>query len=262
MTRIVLVHGFTQTTQSWAPVTRRLGTGNDVIVADVPGHGAASEVRADLWASAELLARTYGRAVYVGYSMGARLALHIALAHAHVVDGLVLLGATAGIDDPTERADRRAADEQRASLIERDGVAAFLDDWLAMDMFAGIPSTAENGAEQAARRTNTPAGLASSLRLCGTGTQDPPLWDRLGEITIPTLVLAGSRDEKFTALGLRIADRIGVNAEFDQVPDSGHAAQLERPEAFIEILQRWLARTSRDRAPLRGQDRSQTTDRR
>lgn len=262
MTRIVLVHGFTQTTQSWAPVTRGLGTGNDVILADVPGHGTASEVRADLWASAGLLARACGRAVYVGYSMGARLALHVALAHAHVVDGLVLLGGTAGIDDPTERAERRVTDEQRAALIERDGVDAFLDDWLAMDMFAGIPHTSANDAEQAARRTNTPAGLASSLRLCGTGTQDPPLWDRLGEITVPTLVLAGSRDEKFAALGHRIANGIGVNAEFDQVPDSGHAAHLERPEVFVEIIHAWLTRTSREREQLIGQDPPRTADRR
>lgn len=262
MTRIVLVHGFTQTTKSWATVTRRLGTDNDVILADVPGHGTASEVHADLWAAAELLAGTCGRAVYVGYSMGARLALHVALAHAEVVEGLVLLGGTAGIDDPTERAERRATDEQRAALIEQDGIDAFLDDWLAMDMFAGIPHSADNDAEQAARRTNTPAGLASSLRLCGTGTQDPPLWDRLGEITVPTLVLAGSRDEKFTALGHRIVDGVGVNAEFDQVPDSGHAAHLERPEVFVEIIRAWLTRALRDPAQLRGRDRPQTTDHR
>ena len=260
MTRVVLVHGFTQTTMSWAPVTRRLRADNDVILADVPGHGDAAALRTDLWTSAELLARTCGRAVYVGYSMGARLALHVALAHASVVDGLVLLGGTAGIDDSTERAERRATDEQRAALIEQDGVGAFLDDWLAKEMFAGIPGTADNVAEQAARRTNTRAGLASSLRLCGTGTQDPPLWDRLGEITIPTLVLAGSRDEKFSALGHRIADGIGVNAEFAQVPDAGHASHLERPESFIEIVQAWLTRTSCGRAQLKGQVRPRTTD--
>ena len=126
--RIVLVHGFTQTGASWAAIADALADdGFEVITVDAPGHGGSSAVRADLWGGAELLTDTGGPATYVGYSMGARLALHAALLRPNVVRRLVLLGATAGIEDAAERAQRRTDDERLASELERDGIGAFLD---------------------------------------------------------------------------------------------------------------------------------------
>ena len=240
MTRLVFVHGFTQTAASWEIVASRVDPIHGVHCVDAPGHGTASHLRSTLWEGADELALIGGRAVYVGYSMGARLVLHVALAHPEVTTGVVLLGGTAGIDDDDERAARRRTDEERAESIERDGLEPFLDAWLAMPMFSGVP---DNPTERASRRTNTAAGIASSLRLAGTGTQDPPLWSRLDSIDAPTLVLAGSRDAKFTYLGRRLAEGIGTNAQFRAVPDAGHAAHLEQPSAFTRILQDWLSAT-------------------
>ena len=175
--------------------------------------------------------------------MGGRLALHLALARPDLVQGLVLIGATAGIEDQPERAARRAADEQLAAELERDGVALFLERWLAQPLFASLPPEAA-GLDD--RLRNTAAGLASSLRLAGTGTQQP-LWDQLAELSMPVLVVAGERDDKFSAVGSRIAEAIGPNATFALVPGAGHACHLEQPDEFLRVLRGWLLGVRRQR---------------
>lgn len=229
----MLVHGFTQTGASWARLADGLPE-HEVVAPDLPGHGANATVRADLAGCARFLAEAGGRAAYVGYSMGGRVALHLALAQPSLVTALVLLGATGGIDDDDERAARRTADEMLAERLELIGTEAFLDEWLAQPLFAGLAPDARRG------RATDADGLASSLRLTGTGTQ-VPLWDQLGELAMPTLVVAGERDEKFRALGVRLAAAIGSNAEVALVPGAGHAAHLERPDAFLAIVGPWLA---------------------
>lgn len=242
----MLVHGFTQTQVSWAPVAADLARDHLVVAVDAPGHGGSTDVRADLATAAELLDQAVGellgeaggRAVYVGYSMGGRLALRLALDRPELVAGLVLLGATAGIDDPADRSARRVADEALAERIERAGVEAFLEGWLAQPLFAGL---AVDPADLAARRANTPAGLASSLRLAGTSTMDPPWWDELPDLSAPTLVVAGERDEKFTTIARRLAAGIGANARFTTVAGAGHAAHLQQPDAFATLVRAWVA---------------------
>jgi 2-succinyl-6-hydroxy-2,4-cyclohexadiene-1-carboxylate synthase len=195
-------------------------------------------VEADLSDGADLLVAAVGApATYVGYSMGARLCLHAALQHPHAVRGLVLLGGTAGLDDEGERAARVAADGARADRLEAEGVAAFLDGWLAQPLFARLPADA---ADRVDRLRNTAAGLAGSLRRAGTGTQVPS-WDRLGALAMPVLAMAGADDAKFAALARRLADGVGDHAEVALVPGAGHAAHLEQPEAFLSLLRPWLA---------------------
>lgn len=241
--RLVLLHGFTQTGRSWKPIIERLAAG-DVRTPDLPGHGSAAAERLGLWDAAAWLARREGHGVWVGYSLGGRHALHVALAHPGVVDGLVLLGATAGIDDPAERAGRRVRDEELADSILAEGVDAFLRRWLAQPLFAGLDP---DRAQLDDRRRNHPAGLAASLRLAGTGTQDP-LWDRLPELGragCPVLVLAGEHDTKFRAHGERLAATIGSTARFETVAAAGHTAHLEQPDRFAAQLERWLAEIGR-----------------
>ena len=191
--RVVLVHGFTHTGRTWGPLLPALAAAHQVVAVDLPGHGRSAGYRAGLWEAARLLGEACGQGAYLGYSMGGRVCLHLALAAPYLVRRLVLVGATAGIQDAGERAARRRDDEAQAAAIERDGVDAFLERWLAQPLFAGLPPDA-GGVEE--RRTNTAAGLAASLRLSGTGAQEP-LWDRLGALTVPVLVVAGERDERF-----------------------------------------------------------------
>ena len=236
--RVVLVHGFTQTSQSWSSLADALaGEGFEVVLVDAPGHGRSRDVRVDLWEAGAALLEVGGDATYVGYSMGARMALHAALLPTERVRALVLLGATAGIDDPGEREDRRRHDEALAVSLETDGLEAFLIRWMASPLFATLSPQA---AGRESRLTNSIEGLASSLRLCGTGTQDPPLWDRLGALARPTLVLAGELDPKFATLAHRLAGAIGRSASVVLIPGAGHTAHLEQPTRFLAVLRQFL----------------------
>jgi 2-succinyl-6-hydroxy-2,4-cyclohexadiene-1-carboxylate synthase len=231
--KVILLHGFTQTLRSWDTIAANLRKDFRVCTIDAPGHGRADQVHVDLPTAALLYAATLGRGTYIGYSMGARLALHIALEQPFVVERLVLLGGTAGLASDQERAARRVTDDALADTIEHDGVGAFLDRWLAQPMFANVPD------DRADRLQNTASGLAASLRLAGTGAQDN-LWGRLSELTMPILVMAGEDDAKFTDIGCRMVEGIGRNATFATVPNAGHAAHLEQPAAFLAVVRAWL----------------------
>lgn len=242
--RLVAAHGFTQTGRVWGGLLADLATDHQVVAVDMPGHGSSADVAADLVAGGELLARAGGRATYLGYSMGARSCLHLALARPELVDGLVLVSGTAGIDGADERATRRAADEALAAeldVIARSGqpgqLAAFIDRWLEGPLFAGIPAEAAGREE---RGRNTAAGLASSLRLAGTGTQQP-LWDRMAELTMPVLVVTGGLDGKFTALGRRLVEAMGPNATHVVVPGAGHAPHLQQPGIVAASVRHFIA---------------------
>jgi 2-succinyl-6-hydroxy-2,4-cyclohexadiene-1-carboxylate synthase len=243
--RIILAHGFTQTAASWETfagvLATRLPTAA-VVAVDLPGHGSASGLRADLWESADHLVGQGGRGTYIGYSMGGRVALHAALKHPELVERLILVGATAGIDDDAERLARRTADGELATHIETVGVEAFIDEWLANPLFAGLTPATDQRAD---RLRNTAAGLASSLRSTGTGTQEP-LWERLTTLHVPTLVLAGADDAKFSEIGRRLRDTI-PGARFEQIDGAGHSVHLERPAATADVIADWLTQEPRSR---------------
>jgi 2-succinyl-6-hydroxy-2,4-cyclohexadiene-1-carboxylate synthase len=232
MARLILVHGFTQTSASWDAVEYRLtALGHDVLALDAPGHGRHHDTHLGLWEGADLLAREGGRGTWVGYSMGGRLALHVALAHPDSVERLVLIGATAGIERAADRIERQASDDLLAEALERDGLDAFLSRWMSQPMFATLP---EDGAGLDARRSNTVAGLATSLRLMGTGAQDP-LWDRLHEIKAPTMLVTGALDAKFTEIAHRMAQAL-PDAHVATLTGCGHACHLEATDSFVGAL--------------------------
>ena len=242
LTRVVLIHGFTQSASSWpsAIVDRLASAGHEVVAVDAPGHGTRSHVRADLVEAARQIAEEHGPADVVGYSMGGRLAMHIAVHHPESVGKLVLIGATAGLETEDERAARRAADEELATFLEREGLESFLDRWLKNPLFATLPADA---AALESRRGNTVEGLVSSLRLMGTGAQSS-LWQELAALRNDVLFVVGERDEKFTALAHRMAGLWGGRARVDIVEGAGHAVHLERPNEVAERIVAFLHPTT------------------
>lgn len=241
----VWLHGFTQTSRSWGPLLStpalRTRSGRRFRV-DLPGHGQSPVATGDLEHSARavidtLIEHGFEHGALIGYSLGGRTALHAALARPSLWKGVVLIGATPGLVDPTARRERLADDERLAQTLERDQVDTFLERWLAQPLFAGLPTRLHDLAD---RRRNTVTGLASSLRWCGTGTQRD-LRPRLGELTMPALILAGARDTKFVAAGRELAEGWGGDATFMEVPKAGHAAHLERPETTAAMIDEWLA---------------------
>lgn len=254
--RIVAAHGFTHTSRTWGPVITDLARDHQLVTVDMPGHAASSHVAVDLTGGGRLLAETGGNATYLGYSMGARFCLRLALDRPGTVESLVLISGTAGIEDPRERASRRAADDAMADELDPpDGdsrmrplpVGAFLERWLEGPLFAGIPPEMSGFAE---RLRNSGAGLASSLRMAGTGTQQP-LWGQLDRLAMPVLVITGADDGKFTQLGRRMVDAIGDNATHVVIPRSGHAPHLQQPEEVANAVRDHMA-PSRARRPTTG----------
>lgn len=234
--RLVFVHGFTQTANSWKPIAARFAAdGYEAVVIDVPGHGDSSNIHVDLRAGADMLAAMCGFGVYVGYSLGGRLCMHAALMHPHLVRGLALVGASPGIADDRERALRRVADNLLADHIIDVGVDVFLDEWLAQPLFAELQLDEEQRTD---RRRNTAEGLASSLRNAGTGVQNS-LWPRLREMGMPVRAMAGELDQRFVAVGRQMAASV-ENGEFTAIPASAHAAHLQQPDQVVDVLTVWL----------------------
>jgi 2-succinyl-6-hydroxy-2,4-cyclohexadiene-1-carboxylate synthase len=233
--RLVLLHGFTATGRSWDAVRRRIAAGayDDVLAPDQRGHGTKGAERpATIEAQVEELRQDEPYAL-AGYSMGGRIALHVALAQPELVRRLVLVSTTAGIESAEGRADRRRTDDELAEGLERAGLEAFARWWGGQPLFAGQPPEVA-AAARADRLRNTAAGLAASLRGMGTGAMTP-VWDRLHELTMPATVVVGERDAKFRALGERLAAGL-PDAELVVVPKAGHAVHLEAPNAVAAAL--------------------------
>jgi len=227
--RFRLVHGFTQSIRSWEPLEARLPRDWDVQPLEVPDG-------LDFVATAETLGVRGGAGTWVGYSMGGRLCLRLALDRPDLVERLVLLSSSPGIASDGEREARRALDERRVRDLERDGVEKFLDNWLSQRMFETLPRDAAMIDD---RRRNTMHALAHQLRALGPAAHEP-MWDRLGSLEMPVLVVCGQWDRAYGEIAERAGAAIGANATVTTIEKAGHALHLERPAEVAQLLTSWL----------------------
>ena len=247
---VLVIHGFTGCAQAMAPLVDRLDGWRRIAV-DLPGHGQSESpaalgrysIDATVEALAELIVEMDAApCAVVGYSMGGRVALSLAAAHRKLCRSLVLVSATAGITDPAERASRQRADAALADLIAQRGLRHFVDHWTALPMWATLRERLGPVAWQASirqRLTCHPLGLAHSLRAAGTGSMRP-LWEELGSVDVPTLLLCGELDTKFVDLGAQMASQL-PNSRLTVLPDAGHAAHLEQPRTCATAIREHLA---------------------
>ena len=240
---LLLLHGFTGSAATWCALAERLAPLRRTIAVDLIGHGesdaladsaryTAEHCVADLLALLDSLG--VDRFELLGYSLGGRIALQLAAAAPERVARLVLESSTAGIADPAERLARAAADDALADAIERDGLAAFVDRWERLPLWASQAALPVEARERlrAQRLRNRPLGLANSLRGMGAG-RPAPLWDRLPELGMPALLLAGALDEKYCALARQMAAAM-PRAQLAIIPGAGHAIHLERFDVFTD----------------------------
>ena len=239
-----LLHGFTQTPASWQPVIECLPEdGTPLLRPSLLGHGDAGANSFD--GEVDRIAAMWSEPVdLVGYSLGARVALGVVVRHPEKVRSACLIGVHPGLRDEVERAQRRAADERWAQLLEREGIAEFVRRWEAMPLFAmqrGLPS-ALLCAQREQRLTHDPAGLAKSLRVLGLGEM-PSRWLEIEKSAVPMLLVVGEHDLKFRALA---AEVISTNPRLTLhvVADAGHNVLLAEPREIAACVSEFQRRVA------------------
>jgi 2-succinyl-6-hydroxy-2,4-cyclohexadiene-1-carboxylate synthase len=227
---LVLLHGFAGTRRSWDGVLSHLeGERYRPLALDLPGHGELTGQRRIDFAAAigSVLERSPRRFALCGYSMGARIALQIALSAPERLSRLVLVAGGAGIADRDERAARSAADRALAEEIEAAPIEGFVERWCAQPLFAADPVAVQELARADYRR-NDPAALAAALRGLGTGEMDS-MWARLPELTTPIVLVVGDRDAKFQEIAWKMIESL-PEARL-RIVSGGHRLPLECPAA-------------------------------
>ncbi len=243
---LLLLHGFTGSSLSWGDdLISGLAQAHRVVAVDLLGHGMSDvppdpqryrvdEMLLDL--GQVLDAFSIERARWLGYSMGGRIALAGAARIPERLSSLILESASPGLAAESERKARRRADEALAEGILRGGMEAFVDHWLGLPLFATqgkLPSKVRAHTRER-KLQNNPEALAACLRGMGTAAQ-PSFWDSLESLRIPTLLLAGEEDRKFTQIAELMAQKI-PGAELRLIPRSGHAIHLENPFAWLSAV--------------------------
>jgi 2-succinyl-6-hydroxy-2,4-cyclohexadiene-1-carboxylate synthase len=233
---LVLLHGFGGTRRMWDGVVAHLDRERyRPLALDLPGHGQASSHAGPITFEicvAAVLEATPERFALCGYSMGGRIALHVAFAAPERVTRLVLIASSPGIEHEHERAQRRAADRDLAEELEHEPFADFVERWNAQALFAEDPPRVGELAREDQRR-NDPLSLAAAMRGVGTG-QMLPLWGRLAKLGMPVTIIVGERDAKFRALSRQMA---GLLAHGDvRLVRGGHRLPLENPSGVAREL--------------------------
>jgi len=248
METVTVLHGFTLGGASWYELAKLMPDDVVFLSPDMRGHGpepvtpctmddcAADLV--DLWDHIGV-----ERSHVVGYSMGGRLALHVAVRLPERTRSLLTIGAHAGLEGEVRMA-RRAADGALADRIESEGVEAFVRYWEALPMFEGVARRQPRLAAELhrLRLTNTSAGLAASLRGMGAAAMEP-LWDELDTIDIPCTFVAGAEDTAFVDHARRLAAQV-TTSRTEVVAESGHSVPFEQPATMAGVLVdhlRWAA---------------------
>ena len=243
---VVLLHGFTGSRTSWYDVVRAIEGEFTTLSVDLIGHGwSGSPPSVDRYemsrAVDDLVAMLrksgFERAVWVGYSLGGRTALQLAVQHPEAVSALVLEGASPGLATERERNDRIAADEVLAQKLEDEGLEAFIDYWESIPLWDSQKTTLSEPQRIALRQqrlAQRATGLANSLRGMGTGSQ---MWvgDVFQRLDVPVLLTAGRLDVKFSAIAAEMAQAI-PDVRLEIIEAAGHCAHLEQPAAFNAVL--------------------------
>lgn len=246
---IVLLHGFTGDTTIWQRIRPSLETSHQVIAIDLLGHGESDKpddvseyhietVACDLIKLIDRL--SIGKVHLLGYSMGGRLALYLAIHFTEYFHSLILESASPGLETEQEQEERRTRDNALADKIETNGIEWFVDFWENLSLWESQQSLSHEilATQRTQRLQNFPLGLANSLRGMGTGVQ-PNLWDDLFGLMLPIQLIVGEQDSKFIRINREMAKRI-PNVAMTTITGAGHTVHLENPTAFIQQVNSFL----------------------
>jgi 2-succinyl-6-hydroxy-2,4-cyclohexadiene-1-carboxylate synthase len=227
--RVLFVPGFMQRGNAWRAVAELLPERYPSALLDHAEHDFGGRL-------AEIEREGQG-AVLCGYSLGGRLVLRAALRDPARYAGLILVGATAGLEDPPARAERQAADERLATWMDAASIEDVVAVWERQPLFADQSDVLVEG-QRAGRLSQDPRELATLLRTAGQGTLEP-VWSELGRLELPLLAIAGARDERYGEAAARMAE-LAPRGRTALVEEAGHAPQLQRPGTVARLLVEFL----------------------
>jgi len=233
---LVLLHGFTGNARSFSALGLK-----HAHTPLLTGHGPSPDLTSQSFdQEVERIARALSRHAapvhLVGYSMGARVALGVALQHPLLVERLSLLGVNPGLQTEVERQERLNWESRWQDVLEVDGLAVFEHKWSALPLFASqarLPAAVQ-AAQRAERLGNTAWGLSHALSVLGLASM-PNLWPQLHQLRLPVQLIVGEFDQKF----LDIAQTMSNHSELFRVtclPQVGHNPVLEAPERVRALL--------------------------
>ncbi|XP_004952910.1 protein PHYLLO, chloroplastic isoform X2 [Setaria italica] len=265
---VLLLHGFLGTSDDWVPMMKALSPSARVIAVDLPGHGESQMLQHHVENSeqylvtvqsvADLLLKlvgqiTDGEVVVVGYSMGARIALHMALNQVHQIRGAVIISGSPGLRDEESRRRRIAVDGSRAKFLMSCGLDCFLETWYSAKMWTSLREHPKfNSLVRTRSKHKNIKALAKVLADSSVGRQKS-LWEDLKHLKRPLLIVAGEKDTKFKDISQRMCSEITQHAECGSggrdgnelcdviiIPDSGHAVHVENPLPLVRAVRKFL----------------------
>jgi 2-succinyl-6-hydroxy-2,4-cyclohexadiene-1-carboxylate synthase len=248
---IIFLHGFTGCAKDWEEIIALLKTNLNLIAVDLIGHGQSDSPTDVSYYTAGsiadqiheiLLHLVYKPIILAGYSMGGRTALSFAVKYPSMINGLILESTGAGIIDENLRIERTAGDEKLAEFIETHSMEEFVDNWMNLSLFDSQKNLPEEKQEQIRKQklNNSKTGLANSLRGFSSGKM-PPLFDNIKKLSLPTLLISGELDQKYTGINNEL-ENIFPSASHIIVKNAGHNVHLEQPSFFIDVINDFLNR--------------------
>ena len=248
---ILFLHGFTGSSNDWKDIAVKIDKRFNKTSLDLIGHGkSSSPASVNYYTVASIVTQieqviNYLRlkeVILCGYSMGGRAALNYAIAKPNMVKGLILESASAGIKNEKEREARRKSDEELATYIEKNSLEDFAAMWLDQELFGTLRRFSNNKLKdiKEEKAKNSKIGLANSLRGFGTGMM-PYLASELVKQKIPTFLITGGLDDKFTELNQSLK-KLTPNIKHKILSTAGHNTHLEEPKKFVEAVNGFLSR--------------------
>jgi 2-succinyl-6-hydroxy-2,4-cyclohexadiene-1-carboxylate synthase len=231
----------------WQNISENLSSDYYCMAIDLPGHGK-SEI--DNTENSYSIKRTAKYIIdflqnnntascdFIGYSMGGRLAIYLAIKYPNYFNKIIIESAQPGILDLIERRNRKKLDHELSRKLEIMGLSEFLEFWYNQPIFATLKNHKSFANLVNSRIKNDPRKLSKSLVEMGTGAQ-PSLWKDLIKITSPCLLIAGEFDLKYQKIFSKMHKEI-YSSNFVIIKNCGHNTHFENPDEFIKVVKKFL----------------------
>jgi 2-succinyl-6-hydroxy-2,4-cyclohexadiene-1-carboxylate synthase len=238
---LLLLHGFMGSGADFRPAISTIAQYFHCICVDLPGHGQTLIDDHDFVSTAEqILAIAPDNCYLLGYSLGGRLAMYLALHYPDRWQKVILESVSFGLPTAQMRQERQRQDSAIARKLRQPDLdfTAFIQNWYQQAVFTGLNQHPNFPELIASRSNNNPLLLARSLETIGLG-QQPYLGKLLPTNEIPLLLLVGERDPKFVEIGHQI-NQSCPQSEMIVVPNCSHNVHFQQLDLWLKAVLEFL----------------------